>query len=343
MNIRKFNEKIQEEKNAYLYGYKGDPYFNRDFKKQFYCYYNRFMRTTLRMFEYKNLPETLSARTLERILQGSGKVAIIRVTPELNLMNRDKPEGLYAFPFGWSGVPDENDIPTNLIITNAYFGFSATLETNKNDNVVIFNDILYDGNGGLCSLYASELADNGITLHFQEVEDRMNSIIKADSEDERKDAINVFKDIEDGAFGVFINKEMVENMNKNRVEQFGFSSGSHIKDTLEARQFLLAHWFQEWGMNANYNMKRESLNDGEIDADADTLLPLIDDMLKCRKEGWARANAMYGTNVEVDFSEEWKRIRKRIELTLKKQKAEVEAIEQSQEQPKEDEGDKSNE
>ena len=41
----------------------------------------------------------------------------------------------------------------------------------------------------------------------------------------------------------------------------------------------------------------------------DALLPLVDDMLKCRKDGLEKINKMYGTNITVDLSSSWKEVR----------------------------------
>ena len=53
-------------------------------------------------------------------------------------------------------------------------------------------------------------------------------------------------------------------------------------------------------------MKRESINSGESQLNNDALSPLIDDMLKQRQEGAEKVNAMFGTNISVEFNSAWK-------------------------------------
>ena len=52
-------------------------------------------------------------------------------------------------------------------------------------------------------------------------------------------------------------------------------------------------------------MKRESINSNESQLNDDMLHPLIDDMLRERKEGIDRVNALFGLNIKVDFASAW--------------------------------------
>ena len=70
-------------------------------------------------------------------------------------------------------------------------------------------------------------------------------------------------------------------------------------------QYQKASWYNDLGLSANYNMKREALNSSETVIDNDILLPLIDDMLKCRKAGAEKVNAMYDTDIRVELSSSW--------------------------------------
>lgn len=86
-----------------------------------------------------------------------------------------------------------------------------------------------------------------------------------------------------------------------------------LTDLIEYHQYLRASWFNEIGLNANYNMKRESINSNESQLNDDMLLPLIDDMLYMRKLGINRVNEMFGTDISVEFASSWKN--NEIELT----------------------------
>ena len=64
-----------------------------------------------------------------------------------------------------------------------------------------------------------------------------------------------------------------------------------------------------FGLNANANMKRESINDAEIKADDKTMIPLIDMMLDEETKGWEKVNKMFGLNVKVKLNDVWKKMK----------------------------------
>ena len=240
--------------------------------------------------------------------------------------------GIYALPCKAGGRLDANFLPTRAVAVSSWLGISVDVDLYNDEAVYLWDDSLLEGLSPLFSLYASELTDNIQTLHFQEIHNRILSIVKASTEDEEKDALHFFKDYEDGKFAALMNEDFIESLKNNRVDPFKGSSNSSIKDTLEARQWLLAHWNIELGLNDNYNMKREALNENEIEANADTLTPLLDDMMKCRKAGIEKINKVFHTNIEVDFSSSWKRVHEREINAQKKEDAEIEIIENQADQ-----------
>ena len=104
----------------------------------------------------------------------------------------------------------------------------------------------------------------------------------------------------------------------------------------------MAHWNIEVGLNDNYNMKRESLNENEIEANADTLTTLNDDMFKCRKAGIDKVNELwcgkvkgFDKPIEFDYGSSWKRVHKREQNAQKQEDAETKLIVEQAKQPAE--------
>ena len=64
--------------------------------------------------------------------------------------------------------------------------------------------------------------------------------------------------------------------------------------------------FNDLGLNANYNMKRERLNTQEVSMNIDALMPFVDSMLTERVEGVKRVNEMFGTDITVTLGSSWK-------------------------------------
>ena len=83
------------------------------------------------------------------------------------------------------------------------------------------------------------------------------------------------------------------------------NAGTGITDLIELEQYLKASMFNEIGLNANYNMKRERLSESEVEMNGDNLYPLVDDMASNRKSGIERVNNLFGTDIQVEFNSSW--------------------------------------
>ena len=112
---------------------------------------------------------------------------------------------------------------------------------------------------------------------------------------------------------------------------YGATTNNYIKDLIELRQYIYANWYIELGINANYNMKRESLSKNEVAVNEDALTPLIDSMLNCRKKAIEEINTLFNQNIEVELNSSWWKIDKEIDLEIKGQEAEIEATEKESE------------
>jgi hypothetical protein len=104
---------------------------------------------------------------------------------------------------------------------------------------------------------------------------------------------------------------------------------STITDLIEYHQYLKASLYNELGLNANYNMKRESINSNESQLNDDMLHPLIDDMLARRREALEEVNKMFGTNISVEFNGAWLTNEKEEELTLEQMETATDSMEET--------------
>ena len=92
-----------------------------------------------------------------------------------------------------------------------------------------------------------------------------------------------------------------------KTQPYGITSNTNILTNLiESEQYIKASWYNDLGLNANYNMKRESINSGESQLNDDALLPLVDDMLRCRQNAIKKVNEKFGTNISIDLYSAWK-------------------------------------
>lgn len=267
---------------------------------------------TSRMFKYSNLPETIKEKDLEFLLQNFGYACVTEVNGKL-----------YAFWGGLGGFPNAYYLPTKIVIANPYLKYNATLEIEDDkDGVLMLNDNVYRGLRPTNFMYASLLAENIISLQVALINARIPSIIKVSSDEEYTSALNYIESIFKGDIGVISTDQLL-----NGVDTKPFANGSlDLNQYVETIQFIKASWYNELGLNLNYNMKREYLNEAETSYNMDSSIPNIDEMEKMRKDAVDRINKKYGTNISVERDSTWKVMKDKVDLSTDLMSAELEQI-----------------
>lgn len=306
-----------DTRSLWLFGYKGTILEQKPMLID--SYFKYMMNKTIRMFEYTNLPETIPQRELELILQVCRFAIFTKVDGDL-----------FVFYGGLGGMPNEYYQPTQAIVTNPYLKYSDVLNLDdyiKDDGnaVLSWNDSMHIGLFSLNNRYASLLAETDLTLKYQLINMRFNNILTADNDTTKESLIEMYQKVADGTgFGIVVTKKFMEETNVDKIELRSSHNSVNLKDIIETKQYLMGSWLNELGLNANYNMKREAINESEADLNEDSLLPMIDDMLLQRKIMCENLNKKFGTNISVELSSSWKKIRKEIELREEQQETEVE-------------------
>ena len=306
-------------------------------KEIFRAYCLDMLARTLGMFEYKGLPPTLSARSIEIQLQTCGYCVIAEIPDPAH-----GEKGLYCFRVASpSGELNAEKLPTKMVVVDTWTNFNKELIIDD-DCIVFANDPLWLGLGNIFALHAGQLTDAETTMRLQLYNARTNKILTATDDKVVGEALQMLKDLKEGKWAVIGDAIELEGMMK-ALSSIDFTSphAGTIKDTMEVLQYYRAQWFISLGLNDNFNMKREALNENETESNENTLftLPLI--MLKYREEGVKKLNEKYGLNVSVKFGSVWETAYKKYLLSLEVRKAEAKQAEQvTEEQPEETPEDK---
>ena len=268
-------------------------------------YITYMLARTQSMFKYNNLPDTIPQRNLELFLQTHGSCGIA-----------EHQDNLYAFIGGFGGEPNVYYMPTIYTVSNPALKLSKNYTIDE-DIVVIPNDSMYFGLLPMFKKYATQLVENDISMNIADINSRIISLISASDDRTKASAEQYIKDITDGKLGVIADNSLT-NDDSIKAQVFGTGTASQtITNLIEYHQYIKASWFNDLGLNANYNMKRESLNSNESQLNDDMLLPLIDDMLNQRKIALDKVNKMFGTNITVELSSSWED--NQIELELEQE------------------------
>lgn len=262
-------------------------------------YYRTMMTRVMQLYEFDGLPDTIPKKDFLNILFMQGYCTITKVNGDL-----------YALSGGLGGELNAYYLPTRSIVSNPYLNYYKDLEIDK-DCVVILNDSMYQGLLPMFSKYSTLLASIDVSLYWANISTRMQNVYEANTDSVKKSADDVFEHLEIGdTMKVVASDTFVGKLTEHQING---SNSNSIINLIEEKQYILAQWYMELGLQANYNMKREALNENEINADTDVLVPLIDDMLEQMEIGLEKVNAMYGTNITVSLNSSWKGVRKSIE------------------------------
>lgn len=293
-----------------------------DKRRSIYNYVMLMFDRTNQMFEYKGLPDTIPAYMLELYLQLNGHVCITEVNGNL-----------YALPGGLGGAPDPYYRPTLYVLANPGLGYSASLsienhlspfapQDTQGKCVLIRNDTNIRGLFYLFSRYATELAENDVSIRCAQINSRQQTFITAETDSQIASANAYFDNLEKGKITALGSKTFLEGIKAANVSVQGANS---IIQLIELQQYLKASWYNEIGLNANFNMKREYLSEEELRSSTDVLLPLIDDMLRCRKDAIEVVNSIYGTSISVDKNSAWENKQEELDTAQEQADADVDA------------------
>lgn len=280
---------------------------------------------TQSMFKYDGLPDTIPARILELYLQFYGYVGVFKYKGNM-----------YACFGGLGGVPDYNYMPTLFTVSNPALNYNANLKINE-DCVIVRNDSMYVGLMPMLRKYGTALLENELSMNLISINTRVQTLLSASDERTKDSALQFLKRLEDGDIGIISDLQMFENL--RAMPYADSSTNSNIKNLIEYEQYLKASEYNELGLDANYNMKRETLTDSENEMNRDALIPFIDDMYKCRVEGVEQINKMFGTDIRVSFSSAWEDNKEELELAheIMENEAEETAEPEEPEKPEEPE------
>lgn len=260
---------------------------------------------TQSMFTYSGLPDTLNSRIIELYLQVNGNLCITEINEETirNSRHAELNPGLYAFTGGLGGEYDVYYMPTIYTVANPYLNFSKNLKINE-DCIVIPSDSMYYGLLPMFRKYATALTENELSMNIATIVLRLQALISASDDNTKKSAEKYLNDIISGKLGVIAENQFLDNSLK--VTPYA-TTGAYttMQNIIELEQYLRATWYNDLGLNANYNMKRESINSNESQLNNDALLPLVDNMLKCRQDGFSKVNEKYGTSITVELNSSW--------------------------------------
>ena len=260
-----------------------------DKKKQFDFYVSDMLNRIQSMYTIEGLPDDIPPDYVRKTLFTHGECIGARYSDKL-----------YIFECQRTGKLDAYYNPVEFIVTNPWINLSKTFERGK-DCIWIKNDSNCSGVMGIINKYAQAMVENDISLLVNDILARAPFIMSATDNNTRQSAEQFLSKIFDGDYAVISTNEFLKGLTVSEPKQ----SQGRIKELIEYEQYIKASWLNALGIDAIYNMKRESLATGETTIGHSFLHPLVDDIITNVRKGFDDFNKMFGTNVQIDYNSSW--------------------------------------
>lgn len=270
------------------------------------------------MFKWENLPDTIPERILEEYLTENGNCIFAKENGKF-----------YVFTGGAGGELNEYYEPTIYTVSNPFLKLSK-MYTIDSDCVLMRNDSKMRGLLPILSKYAVLVNDCEVSLNMLSIVLRAQYIISAGDNRTVESANAFIKKLADGDFSAIGANAFLDGIKISDTSR----AHSLIHDMIEMTQYLRASAYNEIGLDANYNMKRERLTANEVDLNQSILIPLAEDMLVERRNACYKINEMFNLNVSVALASVWAQ-----QVALSKQ-ATSQAQEPAEQEPAEQGGKK---
>lgn len=273
-----------------------------------YNYYvNYLYEKLIRIFKYDNLPNTIPRDALENYILTFGYAGITKTR-----IDESSDEILVAVPCTKYGVGlYPNYEPLAQYCTPLIQGTDLVVGS---DIVVVKNNSYQISCDNIVKRYARQLADFDATVNILTSNARIPVLPSFDNEESAESYKAVMVANRLGQVDTVLDKSFIQ---KGTFTPYADNSTiSKIEDVVKARNEILRTFLSEIGITTA-NDKRERMVVDEVNVNSQMLLFNVADMLECRQNAIKEVNALYGTTIKVDLSDEYAFIKEETTATVK--------------------------
>lgn len=254
-------------------------------------YLNRLTELAISMFEWKNLPPSVDARYLEQHLFETGCVVYFDDDVLGNLC-------LDCITSGRLGVYGDP------VLRRAYSGYNNYQKLLKESNsVIIWNNYLHTSSILDVKMFAKRLynLDRIIDVNANA---QKTPILVQGTEKQRTTLINLYKEYDGNAPFIFGDKNL--DLNALKVLQTG---APYVCDKLYQLKTQIWNEALTYLGISNINIqKKERLITDEVTRNQGGTIASRYSRLESRRQAVNKINAMFGTNIEVNYREDFQQV-----------------------------------
>ena len=253
-------------------------------------YYNRLTELAISMFEWKNLPETIDARFLELCLYSDGMCVFFE----------DEVLGFLTLQCMIGGHLDVYRIPMDR---KAYAPNGYNRALNNTDSVIIFNNYLHTNSMLDVEMFSKRLYNLDRAIDVNANAQKTPVMIQCD-ENQRLVMKNLYKQYDGNEPFIFASKNL--DLKELKVLK---TDAPYVADKLyDLKTNLWNEALTYLGIsNTNTNKKERMITDEVTKGHGGTIASRYS-RLESRRQACKKINAMFGTNIEVDYRDDLKEL-----------------------------------
>lgn len=251
-------------------------------------YLNRLTELSVSMFEWKNLPPTVDARYLELHLFETGSMVYFDDDVIGNLCLDCLPSGRL-------------DVYGNPVLRRAYSGYNNYQKLLKESNsVIIWNNYLHTNSILDVKMFARRLYNLDRIIDVNANAQKTPVLIQG-TEQQRLTLMNLYKEFDGNSPFIFGDKNL--DLNSLKCLQTG---APYVCDKLyNLKQMYWNEALTYLGINNTGAQKRERMLSIESSQAQGGTISSRYSRLQSRREAVEKINTMFGTNIEVNYREDF--------------------------------------
>lgn len=251
-------------------------------------YFNRLVELSVSMFEWQGLPETVDPRYLELHLFQNGSVVYFR----------DEVMGDLCLDCIANG---QFDVYGNPISRRAYSSYNQYQKTlNESDSVIIWNNYLRQSTVLDVKMFAKRLYNLDRIIDVNANAQKTPVLVQG-TEKQRLTLLNLYKEFEGNAPFIFGDKNL--DLNALKVLK---TDAPYVCDKLYQLKTQIWNEALTYLGISNINIqKKERLISDEVTRNQGGTIASRYSRLESRRQAVEKINAMFGTNIKVNYREDF--------------------------------------
>jgi hypothetical protein len=254
-------------------------------------YFNRLTELAISMFEWQNLPPTVDPRHIELHLFQNGSMVYFNDDVVGNLCLDCLPSGNF----------DVNGNPVNRRAYSSYNNYQRDL--NEDNSIIIWNNYLRSNSITDIKMFSKRLylLDRIIDVN---VNAQKTPVLVQGTEKQRLTLLNLYKEFDGNSPFIFGDK----NLDLNALKCLN-TGAPYVADKIYQLKTQIWNEALTYLGISNINIqKKERLITDEVTRNQGGTIASRYSRLQARREAVDKINAMFGTNIRVDYREDFQEI-----------------------------------